>query len=44
MSKAKITEKIDFPIENLDLTDYVINHELPMDYDDLPDFNELTTT
>jgi len=36
LSKAKIGEKIDFPLENLDLTNFVINHELPMDYDNLP--------
>jgi ubiquitin carboxyl-terminal hydrolase 4/11/15 len=39
LSKAKIGEKIDFPINNLDLTNYVLNHELPMDYD-LPSFDE----
>lgn len=30
--KGKITEKVEFPIEDLDISEYVINHELPTDY------------
>jgi len=40
LSKSKIGDKIDFPLENLDLTNYVINPELPMDYNDLPTVEE----
>jgi len=43
LSKSKIGDKIEFPLQDLDLSDYVLNHELPMDYD-LPSFEEPTTT
>jgi len=38
--KDKIGDKIDFPIE-LDLTEIILNHEFPMEYDDLPDFVDI---
>jgi len=40
--KGKITEKVDFPIDDLDISNYVINEELPMDYPIeriIPNFN-----
>lgn len=40
--KGKINEKVEFPYENLDLTNYVINSELPTDYQVdriIPNFN-----
>ena len=42
-SRSKIGDKIFFPLSELDLTDLVLNHELPMDYD-LPSFEELVST
>jgi len=36
--KSKIESKVEFPTEGLDLAQYVINHELPMEYEDLPEF------
>ena len=30
--KGKITEKVEFPCEDFDISDYVLNHEVPMDY------------
>ncbi len=32
LSKSKIVAQVDFPLENLDISEYVINPELPMDY------------
>lgn len=40
--KGKITEKVEFPIDDLDISNYVINEELPMDYPIeriIPNFN-----
>ena len=31
-SKSKISAKVDFPLVNFDIGEYVLNHELPMDY------------
>jgi len=32
LSKSKISAKVDFPLEDLDISEFVGNHELPTDY------------